>query len=313
MSETSRRDLLRLVGGALWVGAASACAGGARTAVGTGTGPGAGTGGEPGAGGGAATGADGFLMFQITDTHWGYKGAANPDPAAAFERAVAEIARWPNKPALVVHTGDVTHRTTDAGERKARLEAAKALLAKLGTELLVIPGEHDADTDRGAAFQAVFGPTHQARALGGAHLIALDNVSDPKGGLGDEQLAWLDAEVGKVPADRPLLVFAHRPLFSLAQPWDWFTQDGDKAVAILAKHPNTTVFYGHIHQALIHKTGPTLHVSTRSLVFPLPAPMSQPQKSPLAWDAAALDHGLGYRGIAVEGQQPTWIERALVG
>jgi len=310
MSETSRRDLFRLAGGALWVGAAAACGAGAQRATSAGTGPAAGAG-AGGAGAGAADAA-GFLMFQLTDTHWGYKGAANPDPAGAFERAVNEIARWPNKPELVVHTGDVTHKTTDVGERKARLETAKAMLAKLGTELLVIPGEHDADADRGAAFQSVFGPTHQARELRGVHLIAIDNVSDPKG-IGDDQLAWLDREVAKVPADRPLLVFTHRPLFALAQPWDWFTQDGDRALAILDRHPNTTVFYGHIHQALIHRTNTTLHVSTRSLVFPLPAPMSQPAKTPVPWDGQALDHGLGYRGIAIEGSQPTWVERALVG
>jgi 3',5'-cyclic AMP phosphodiesterase CpdA len=304
MSETSRRDLLRMAGGAVWVGLASACGAGAqRTGAGT----------TPGAGAKPAADATGFLMFQITDTHWGYKGPANPKPEAAFERAVTEIARWPTRPELVVHTGDVTHRTTDAGERKARLEAAKVLLAKLGTELLVIPGEHDADADRGAAFQAVFGVTHQARELRGVHLIALDNVSDPKGAIGDEQLAWLEAEVGKVPQDKPLLVFTHRPLFALAQPWDWFTQDGDKALAILDRHPGTAVFYGHIHQALIHRTNATLHVSTRSLVFPLPAPMSQPTRAPIPWDADAVDHGLGYRGIAMEGLQPTWVERALVG
>jgi predicted phosphodiesterase len=303
MSETSRRDLLRLAGGALWVGVASACGASARSAAGPGAG--AGTSGPEDAGG--------FLMFQLTDTHWGYKGAANPEAGAAFERAVSEIARWPSKPALVVHTGDVTHMTSDAAERKARLETAKAMLAKLGTELLVIPGEHDAAADHGEAFRAVFGPTHHARQLRGVYLIAIDNVSDPKGGIGDEQLAWLEQEVAKVPADRPLLVFTHRPLFTLAQPWDWYTQDGERALAILDKHPNTTVFYGHIHQALIHKTNATLHVSTRSLVFPLPAPMSQPARAPLPWDAAAVDHGLGYRGIALEGLQPTWVERALVG
>ncbi|HET7500488.1 MAG TPA: metallophosphoesterase [Kofleriaceae bacterium] len=305
MSETSRRELLGLSGGALWVGLAAACGAGSRRA----TSPAAGA----GAGAGAASDERGFLMFQITDTHWGYKGPANPDPIAAFERAVTEIARWPTRPALVVHTGDVTHMTGDAGERKARLEAAKALLARLGTELLVIPGEHDAAADHGAAFQAVFGPTHQARELKGVSLIALDNVSDPKGGLGDEQLAWLDREVGKVPDDRPLLVFAHRPLFVLAQPWDWFTQDGERALAILDRHPRTTVFYGHIHQAHAHRAGKILHIATRSLVFPLPAPMSQPAKAPIPWDESAVDHGLGYRGIALEGSQPTWVERALVG
>jgi len=307
MSNTSRRDLLRLTGGALWVGAlASACGAGTRGAMSPA--PSAGASGAP-----PTNAAKGFLMFQLTDTHWGYKGPANPDPGAAFERAVSEIARWPTRPELVVHTGDVTHITSDPGERTARLETARAMLAKLGTELLVIPGEHDAGPDHGAAFQAVFGATHQARELHGVHLIALDNVSDPSGGIGDEQLAWFEAEVGKVPADKPLLVFTHRPLFALAQPWDWFTKDGERAVAILDKHPDATVFYGHIHQALIHRTNSTLHVSTRSLVFPLPAPMSQPAKAPVPWDAAALDHGLGYRGIALEGLQPTWVERALVG
>ena len=306
MSDTNRRDLLRLSGGALWVGLASACGAGARGAT-----PAAGPATAPTAP--TAPGATGFLMFQITDTHWGYKGPANPDPAAAFERSVAEIAGWPSRPELVVHTGDVTHLTSDAGERKARLESAKALLGKLGCELLVIPGEHDAAADRGAAFQSVFGPTHQARELRGVHMIALDNASDPKGGLGDDQLAWLDREVAKVPADRPLLVFTHRPLFALAQPWDWFTQDGDRALAILDRHPSTTVFYGHIHQANLHRTGSILHISSRSLVFPLPAPMSQPVRAPVPWDADAVDHGLGYRGIAMVGAQPTWVERALVG
>jgi len=303
MNDTSRRDLLRLSGGMLWVGLASACGAGSRRAT-----PQA-----PGSAPSTAPDATGFLMFQITDTHWGYKGPANPDPAVAFERTVAEISRWPTRPELVVHTGDVTHMTTDAGERKARLEAAKALLGKLGTELLVIPGEHDAAADHGAAFQSVFGATHQARELRGVYMIAIDNVSDPKGGIGDDQLAWLDREVSKVPADRPLLVFTHRPLFSLAQPWDWFTQDGDRALAILDRHPNTTVFYGHIHQAHAHKTNAILHLATRSLVFPMPAPLSQPAKAPMPWDAAAVDHGLGYRGIAMEGSQPTWVERALVG
>jgi 3',5'-cyclic AMP phosphodiesterase CpdA len=292
-----------LSGGALWVGLASACAAGAPRAAAPVRKPD-----SP-----EATEPDGFLMFQISDTHWGYKGAANPEAGAAFERAVAEIARWPVRPQLVVHTGDVTHMTTDAGERKARLQAAKLMLAKLGSELLVIPGEHDAAADHGEAFQSVFGVTHQARELRGVYMIALDNASDPKGALGDEQLAWLEREVAKVPKDRPLLVFTHRPLFSLAKPWDWFTEDGDRALAILDGHPNTTVFYGHIHQAHIQKTNSTLHIATRSLVFPMPAAMSVEKKAPLPWNAEAFDHGLGYRGIAMEGPQATWLDRALVG
>ena len=56
--------------------------------------------------------------MQITDTHWGYTGPANPDPRGSIERAVAEIAAWPQRPDLVVHTGDVSQMTTDAAQRK---------------------------------------------------------------------------------------------------------------------------------------------------------------------------------------------------
>ena len=301
----NRRDFFRLAGGAIWITAgAAACARGGGTTPNV----------SPPRTRTTDDDAPGtFLIMQITDTHLGYNGPANPDPHGTLERAVAEIAKWPHKPDLIVHTGDVTHLTTDAAQRKARLVEAKELFGKLGAPLHVIPGEHDASLDRGAAFRDVFGPTHWTLEHRGVYFVAIDNASDPKGGLGDEQLAWLDAEVAKVPAAAQLVVFAHRPLFPLAQPWDWYTGDGDKALAILEKHPGATVFYGHIHQANLAKTGATTHVSGRALVFPLPAPMSVAEKKPLPWDAGAPDHGLGYRGIALEGGAPVWVDRALVG
>jgi hypothetical protein len=305
----NRRDFFRYAGGALWLAAGTAACMRA----------GAGAAGPTAAGASASTtsgpvpNSSGFLMMQISDTHWGYQGPANPDPRGAIERAIAEIAAWPQKPDLVMHTGDVSQMTTDAGQRNARLAEAKELFGKLGVELRAIPGEHDASLDRGAAFQQAFGPTHWAFEHRGVYFIGIDNASDPKGGLGDEQLAWFDREVSKVPAQARLLVFAHRPLFALAESWDWYTGDGEKAIAILEKHPGTTVFYGHIHQANLAKTGATTHASVRALVFPLPAPMSVPEKKPLPWDASAADHGLGYRGIVLEGGAPLWVDRALVG
>jgi 3',5'-cyclic AMP phosphodiesterase CpdA len=301
----NRRDFFRLAGGALWITA------GAGACTGAGAEPRAH--GEPTRGKTDPSAPGSFLMMQVTDTHWGYSGPANPDPRGTIERAIAEIAAWPQRPDLVVHTGDVSHMTTDAAQRKARLTEAKELFRKLGVELHAIPGEHDASLDRGAAFREVFGPTHWAFEHRGVHFVGIDNASDPKGGLGDEQLAWFEAEVNKVPARAQLIVFAHRPLFPLAQTWDWYTGDGDKAIAILEKHPGTAVFYGHIHQANLARTGATTHVSSRALVFPLPAPNSVPEKKPLPWDASAVDHGLGYRGIVIEHGAPLWVDRALVG
>ena len=65
-------------------------------------------------------------------------------------------------------------------------------------------------------------------------------------------------------------------------------------------YPNVTVFYGHIHQEHHHQTGHIAHHSAKSLIFPLPAPMSQPKRAPLPWDPAAPNKGLGFREVEAE-------------
>ena len=47
-------------------------------------------------------------------------------------------------------------------------------------------------------------------------------------------------------------------------------------------------------------TGHIAHHSAKSLIFPLPAPGSQPKRAPLAWDAEHPYQGLGVREIQTE-------------
>jgi hypothetical protein len=95
----------------------------------------------------------------------------------------------------------------------------------------------------------------------------------------------------------PIVVLTHRPLFDLAPQWDWATRDGDAAIEILMPYRNLTVFYGHIHQQHHHMTGHIAHHAAMSLMFPLPAPGSQPKRDPLRWDPAHPFRGLGFREI----------------
>ncbi len=67
---------------------------------------------------------------------------------------------------------------------------------------------------------------------------------------------------------------------------------------MLMPHANVTVFYGHIHQENHHMTGHIAHHSAKSLIFPLPAPGSQPKRTPLPWDNAHPYRGLGFREVA---------------
>ena len=93
------------------------------------------------------------------------------------------------------------------------------------------------------------------------------------------------------------MVLTHRPLFDLAPKWDWATRDGAQALALLMPFQKVTVFYGHIHQEHHQMTGHIAHHAAKSLIFPLPAPMSVPKKAPIPWDAAAPYKGLGFREI----------------
>lgn len=47
-------------------------------------------------------------------------------------------------------------------------------------------------------------------------------------------------------------------------------------------------------------TGHIAHHSAKSLIFPLPAPGSQPNRTPLPWDANAPYKGLGFREVEAE-------------
>lgn len=47
-------------------------------------------------------------------------------------------------------------------------------------------------------------------------------------------------------------------------------------------------------------TGHIAHHSAKSLIFPLPAPGSQPARTPLPWDPARPNRGLGFREVEAE-------------
>ena len=242
-----------------------------------------------------------FYFVQLSDTHWGYEGPANPDAGVTLRKAVATVNALETPPEFIVFTGDLTHTTDDPAERRRRLAGFKSIVADLKVkQVRFMPGEHDASLDKGAAFKEFFGETHYSFEHKGVHFIAVDNVSDPGAKIGEEQLAWLRAELAKLDKNAPIVVLTHRPLFDLAPKWDWATRDGAAAIELLMPYSNVTVFYGHIHQEHHQMTGHIAHHSAKSLIFALPAPGSQDKRTPMPWDAAAPYKGLGFREIEAE-------------
>jgi len=245
-----------------------------------------------------AGGQDDFYFVQLSDTHWGFEGPPNPDAKVTLKKAVAAVNALERQPDFVMFTGDLTHTTDNPVERRKRLGEFKEIVAGLkATTVRFMPGEHDASLDNGKAFQEFFGATHYTFDHKGVHFIVVDNVSDPRASIGDEQLAWLDADLKKQKNDAPIVVFTHRPLFDLYPQWDWATRDGAKAVDLLMPFKNVTVFYGHIHQENHHMTGHIAHHAAKGLMFPLPEPGKAPTRTPLPWNPAEPYKGLGFRGV----------------
>lgn len=276
-----RRDFLKLAalgGGAVFASSLPGC---------TTMGPGA---------------TDEFYFVQLSDTHWGFNGAVvNPDARGTLPKAITAVNALTVQPDFIMFTGDLTHTTDDPVERRKRMREVKEVIGGLTNKnVRFMPGEHDAALDHGEAFKEFFGETHYSFDHKGVHFVVVDNVSDPAARIGEEQLVWLAADLAKQPKDARIVVFTHRPLFDLAPAWDWATRDGDKAIDILMPYQNVTVFYGHIHQENHHMTGHIAHHSAKSLIFPLPAPMSQPKRDPIKWDPANPYRGLGFREVEAE-------------
>ncbi len=79
------------------------------------------------------------LFLQISDTHIGFNKEANPDVVGTLGKTIALVNAMPKKPALMIHTGDITHLS-----KPAEFDTAAQLLSMLNiTELHTTPGEHD--------------------------------------------------------------------------------------------------------------------------------------------------------------------------
>ncbi len=252
----------------------------------------------------ASAAEDDFFFIQLSDTHWGFTGPkVNPDSTGTLKKAVAAVNNLKIQPDFIMFTGDLTHVTDDDKERRKRLTEFRDIISELKVKnIRFMPGEHDAGLDEGEAFKEFFGKTHYTFDYKGVHFIVLDNVSDPRSNIGEDQLDWLNADLKRVDKNSPLIIFTHRPLFDLYPDWDWFTRDGDKALELLKPYSQATIFYGHIHQENHRKTGNMPHHAAKGLMFPLPAPGSVPVKNPIPWDADQPYKGLGFRSVDVKGK-----------
>ncbi len=245
----------------------------------------------------APTNASALNFIQISDSHIGFNKAPNPDATATFKALLDRLSVVNPRPALMLHTGDVSHLSRDA-----EWDTAQQLVNETGIETHFVPGEHDMLVDDGKPFFARFAPRAEPGGWysfdqGGVHFVALINVARLKpggeGSLGAAQLEWLEHDLNGRSASQPLVVLTHIPLWQVYPPWGWGTEDGAQALTLLRRFGSVTVLNGHIHQLLQKVEGNVAFHTGLSTAFPQPAPGTAPSPGPMKVDPGRLRRLLG--------------------
>jgi len=251
----------------------------------------------------AATPADGFTFVQISDSHIGFNKEANPDPNATLQAALDRIGQLPKKPAMMIHTGDVSHLS-----KAAEFDAAEQLMKSVKLDTHYVPGEHDVIGDDGKQFFERFAKEAKTGGWysfdqGGVHFIAMNNVQnfvkDGAGGFGAEQLEWLENDVKGRTASTPIVVFTHVPMWPIYQEWGWATADAPQALSYLKRFGSVTVLNGHIHQIVQKVEGNVSFRTAMSTAFPQPTAGQGPAPAPLKVPADQLRSVIGIREVNI--------------
>ncbi len=265
----------------------------------------------------AARPASPTLTFaQVSDSHIGFNGTANPDVTGSFEAAIDAINALERTPDFVIHTGDLTHLSSPA-----QFDQVKQMMSRLKTpHVFTVPGEHDSTDDAGQKYRQTFGAGTRGDGwysfdIAGVHVIGLVNTLNMNklGHLGTEQLEFVEKTVAPLSSDTPIVVLSHIPLFAMYPAWGWGTDDATQALSYLKRFSSVTCLNGHVHQLFTKTEGNVTFYSGTTTAYPLPHPGDGPAPKPLTLPAGQLHDALGVREVSYQrGQQVLAIKEHLL-
>jgi len=247
--------------------------------------------------------ATGELHFvQISDSHIGFNKPANPDASATLRAAIDKINALQGQPDFIIHTGDLTHDS-----KAVQFDTMdQVLMGAKSKQIYYVPGEHDTSIDDGKLYLERYGKALGVKGNGwysfnqkDVHFVGLNNtaVLEGMGNLGEAQLSWLEADLKGQPGSRPVVVFAHIPLWSVYPDWGWGTRDSEQALSFLKRFGSVTVLNGHIHQVMQKVEGAVTFHTAMSTAFPQPAPGTAKNPGPLQVPDEKLRSVLGISDV----------------
>src|SRR5438105_10945826 len=124
-------------------------------------------------------GPNDFSFVQISDSHIGFSKEPNQGVVGTLKEVVAKINDLPQRPAFVLHTGDLTHLA-----RPEEFDTVAEVLKSVKTErLLYVPVEHDFDSDDNKLYFEPFGKGTKCTGCDSCdqtagHFVGLLNVAN---------------------------------------------------------------------------------------------------------------------------------------
>lgn len=239
-----------------------------------------------------------FRFAYISDSHL-YTADVNDRFARSLMRAVDDVNRMDPQPDFVLYGGDLAQ----LGQPQ-ELELGASILKSLKAPVKMMVGEHDWYLDMGTRWKELFGADCYSFDHKGVHFVTinsvveadfwtarkltpmermktvagLDNHGQSSFTVGDANRAWLKADLDKVDAKTPVVVFSHSPLYKLYKNWNFWTDDAEQVQSILKKFDDVTVIHGHTHQLLTNKIGNIDFHGMLSTAWPWPyAPQGMPE------------------------------------
>ncbi len=195
-----------------------------------------------------------MLIAQVTDLHIGFD-IADPweDNVHRLRAVLNELAHGPNRPDLVLLSGDLTN----GGQPDSYARLAD-LLGQFDLSYHLMVGNHDKRETFIAQFSQVpveDGFVQYEVRLPGLRLILLDTVEPGRhgGAFCEARAAWLAAKLDADPATPVLIAMHHPPIVSGI---DWMDGTGNEAwiarfTAVIADRPQVRgIVCGHLHRAV---------------------------------------------------------------
>jgi len=192
----------------------------------------------------------------------------SPQDVDYYRRDIIEPLRGHHAASLGIALGDIVD------DAPAMYPAVRAATETLGIPWLYAPGNHDVDADARddasslEVFSREIGPDTQLRETPLANFIVLDDViampgAKPAyiGGFREDQFAWLQARLPRLPKDRLLVVALHIPLFEEAGKDSFRDADRERLFAMLRVFPHVLLLSAHNHSQrhVFHDAGTGWH------------------------------------------------------